>query len=75
MEVDGTVSTVVIVGIGYSDAVARIREWMRRSHLGPVLVSDDTTAEELLTVIKPRRSTRRVILDSGPDVGSRQRPS
>lgn len=45
---DGTLSTVVIYGIGYTDAASRIREWMAREQVGPVLVTDGETAEELL---------------------------
>jgi hypothetical protein len=54
--VDGTLFTVVIHAASYSDAILRIRAWMRRTHLGPVLVTDDNTAEDLLTEVRPRRS-------------------
>ena len=57
LETDGTVCTVVILGIGYSEVVARIRQWMTRSQIGPVLVTDGTTAEELLELTKPRRAS------------------
>ena len=59
LEADGTLFTVLIFGVGYSDAVLRIREWMTRSQIGPVLVTDGETVEELLDEVKPRR-TRRV---------------
>ena len=48
LETDGTLWTVVILGIAYPDAVNRIRRSITRSHIGPVLVTDDATAEELL---------------------------
>ena len=48
LENDGTLFTVVIFGVGYVDAVSRIREWMTRRHIGPVLVTDGATVEELL---------------------------
>src|SRR5690348_670673 len=53
---DGSLFTVVIYAATYSDAVVRIRAWMSRTHLGPVLVTDDKTAEDLLTEVRPRRS-------------------
>lgn len=49
LDTDGTLFTVVIYGASYSDAVARIRAWMTRSHIGPVLVTDGVTAEDLLS--------------------------
>jgi hypothetical protein len=63
--VDGTLFTVVIYAVTYSDAVARITAWMSRTHLGPILVTDDKTAEELLTAVRPRRS--RPALTARPD--------
>jgi hypothetical protein len=48
LDTDGTLSIVVIYGLGYSEAVSRIREWMTRAHVGPVLVTDGETAEDLL---------------------------
>ena len=54
--IDGTLFTVVIHAVTYSDAVVRIRAWMSRTHLGPVLVTDDKTAEDLLAEAGPRRS-------------------
>ncbi len=54
--IDGTLFTVVIHAATYSDAVVRIRAWMRRTRLGPVLVTDDKAAEDLLTEVKPPRS-------------------
>jgi hypothetical protein len=53
LETDGTLFTVLIFGVAYPDAVSRIREWMTRSQIGPVLVTDGETAEELLDEIKP----------------------
>ena len=40
LDTDGTLFTVVIYGVSYSDAIARISGWMSRSHIGPVLVTD-----------------------------------
>jgi hypothetical protein len=57
LETDGTLCTVVILGVGYSDAVNRIRQWMTRSQIGPVLVTDGITAEELLNETKPGRGS------------------
>jgi hypothetical protein len=54
--IDGTLFTVIIYAAVYSDAVARIRAWMSRTHLGPVLVTDGKTAEELLSEVPPQRS-------------------
>ena len=48
LDTDGTLFTVVIYGLGYSEAVSRIREWMRKAHVGRVLVTDGETAEDLL---------------------------
>jgi len=59
LETDGTLCTVVILGVGYPDAVSRIRQLMTRSQIGPVLVTDGVTAEELLkegTAVRRRRS-------------------
>ncbi len=56
LDTDGTLFTVVIYGVSYSDAVARISRWMSRSHIGPVLVTDDETSERLLSVPVARRS-------------------
>jgi hypothetical protein len=56
LAIDGTLFWVVIHGVTYSDAVARIRAWMSRTHLGPVLVTDDKTAEDLLAEARPQRS-------------------
>ena len=55
LDTDGTLFTVVIYGVSYSDAVARISGWMSRSHIGPVLVTDDETSERLLSVPAARR--------------------
>ena len=49
LDMDGTLFTVVIYGAAYTEAVARIRAWMSRSRVGPILVTDDATTEELLT--------------------------
>ncbi len=54
LETDGTLFTVLIFGVGYMDAVSRIREWMTRRQIGPVLVTDGETAEELLAETKPK---------------------
>lgn len=48
LAMDGTLMTVLVYGISYADVVARIREWMNSSRIGPVLVTDDRTGEELL---------------------------
>jgi hypothetical protein len=58
LDMDGTLSTVVIYGAAYAEAVTRIRAWMSRSRVGPVLVTDDETTEELLTDVEPRRLRR-----------------
>ncbi len=55
LDTDGTLFTVVIYGASYSDAVTRIRAWMNTSLIGPVLVTDDETAEELLSDFSPRK--------------------
>jgi hypothetical protein len=55
LDTDGTLFTVVIYGVSYSDAIARITGWMSRSHIGPVLVTDDETSELLLSVPAARR--------------------
>ena len=38
----------MIYGLSYSEALARIRDWMNRTHVGPVLVTDGESAEDLL---------------------------
>ena len=58
LDIDGTLFTVVIYGATYSEAIARIQAWMSRSHVGPVLVTDDETTEELLSDVRPRTSGR-----------------
>jgi len=62
LDTDGTLFTVIIYGVSYSDAVARISGWMSRSHIGPVLVTDDATSERLLSVPAARkeRTSRRL---------------
>lgn len=58
LDTDGTLFTVVIYGFSYSDAVSRIREWMARTQVGPVLVTDGDTAEDLLDEDRPRKALR-----------------
>ena len=58
LDTDGTLFTVVIYGFSYSDAVSRIREWMARTQVGPVLVTDGDTAEDLLDENRPRNALR-----------------
>jgi hypothetical protein len=53
LDTDGTLFTVIIYGMSYSDSVTRIRTWMRAWKVGPVLVTDDETAEELLDDFAP----------------------
>jgi len=62
LDTDGTLFTVVIYGVSYADAVARISGWMSRSHIGPVLVTDDETSERLLSVpaARSQRASRRL---------------
>ena len=62
LDSDGTLFTVVIYGVSYSEAVARISRWMSRSHIGPVLVTDDETSERLLSVpaAHRQRGSRRL---------------
>ena len=55
LDTDGTLFTVVIYGVSYSDAIARISGWMSRSQIGPILVTDGETSESLLSVPAPRR--------------------
>jgi hypothetical protein len=66
LDTDGTLFTVVIYGLSYSDAVSRIREWMTRSQFGPVLVTDGETAEDLLDESTPREARRRSLGDAPP---------
>ncbi len=54
LDTDGSVFTVVIYGASYSDAVSRVRAWMNKARIGPVLVTDEETAEELLSDFRPR---------------------
>jgi hypothetical protein len=62
LDTDGTLFTVIIYGVSYSDAIARISSWMSRSQIGPVLVTDDETSERLLSMPasarRPRTSRR-----------------
>jgi hypothetical protein len=58
LDMDGTLFTVVIYGAAYAEVVARIRAWMSRSRVGPILVTDDATTEELLTNVTSGRSRR-----------------
>lgn len=55
LDTDGTLFTVVVYGATYSDAVARVRAWMQKWRIGPVMVTDEQTAEELLWDFTPRR--------------------
>jgi hypothetical protein len=66
LETDGTLFMVVILGVGYSDAVSRIREWMTRSQISPVLVTDGETAEELLNETKHRTARLRSLRTAPP---------
>jgi hypothetical protein len=43
LNADGTLFTVVISGASYADAIARIRAWVAKARLGPVLVTDGVT--------------------------------
>ena len=67
LDSDGTLFTVVIYGVSFSDAIARISGWMSRSHIGPVLVTDDETSEKLLSVpAAPRPRTSRRLYPRSP---------
>jgi hypothetical protein len=48
LDTDGTLFTVVIYGASYSDTVTRIRAWMNRWQIGPVL--ELPTRQPLLSV-------------------------
>ena len=61
LAMDGTLCTVLIYGVGYADAVTRIKAWMSRSRIGPVLVTDDEMGELLLPDFAAR--SRRVDLE------------
>ena len=67
LDTDGTLFTVVIYGAGYADALARIRAWMTRSHIGLVLVTDGETGEELLFDVTPRRARSPLSAVTGRD--------
>jgi hypothetical protein len=56
LNVDGTLFTVVIAGATSAETVRRIRAWMDRSHIGPVLVTDGSSFEELLVDAATPRS-------------------
>lgn len=58
LDTDGTLFTVVIYGAGYSEAVRKIREWMSTWKIGPVLVTDGETSEDLLDDFGPRKHRR-----------------
>ena len=58
LDTDGTLFTVVIYGVSYSDAIARISGWMGRSRIGPVLVTDGETSERLLALSRPHAPRR-----------------
>jgi len=66
LDTDGTLFTVVIYGFSYTDVVSRIREWMTRSQVGPVLVTDGETAEDLLEESTPRKARRGSLVDAPP---------
>jgi hypothetical protein len=55
LDTNGTLFTVVIHGASYADAVTRIRAWTSRWSIGPVLVTDEETSEELLADFAPSR--------------------
>jgi hypothetical protein len=54
LDVDGTLFTVSVYGVAYSDVVGRVRSWMRTYRVGPALVTDDEWQEELLVEFAPR---------------------
>ena len=62
LDTDGTLFTVVIYGVSYSDAIARISGWMSRSHIGHLLVTDCETSERLLSfpAARRQRTSRRL---------------
>ena len=69
---DGTLFTVMIYGLSYSEAVARIRDWMSRTHVGPVLVTDGESAEDLLgggRRTRPRNRPGRIRTSGGVGAG------
>jgi len=55
LDIDGTLAAVLIYEISYADVVARVKAWMNRSRIGPVLVTDDKTDEKFLPGFAPRR--------------------
>jgi hypothetical protein len=55
LDTDGTLITVRIYGITYSDVIARIKEWRSSSRIGPVLVTDGETGEDFLPSFAPRK--------------------
>jgi len=58
LDEDGTLFTVVIHGMDYPEALARIRDWTKRTQVGPVLVTDGESAEDLLERDGPREALR-----------------
>ena len=54
LDANGTLFTVLIYGIAYSEVIERIKAWMKASRIGLVLVTDEETAEELLPDFAPR---------------------
>lgn|GEM_PF-4944289 len=72
LETDGTLITVVITGVSYSEAVTRIKAWMNTWCIGPVLVTDDHTDEVLLPDFAPRR-LRSGLSDRGSPSTARPR--
>jgi hypothetical protein len=63
---DGTLFTVCIYGVAYSDAVARIKAWMHVTQLGPVLVTDDEAGELLLSDFAARSRRAELPDDNSP---------
>jgi hypothetical protein len=63
---DGTLFTVCIYGVAYGDAVARIKEWMHVTQIGPVLVTDDAAGELLLTDFAARSRRAELPDDTSP---------
>jgi hypothetical protein len=58
LDEDGTLFTVIIHGMDYREVLSRIRDWTRRTNVGPVLVTDEQGAEELLDSKGHRRRLR-----------------
>jgi len=58
LDEDGTLFTVIIHGMDYREVLSRIRDWTRRTKVGPVLVTDEQSAEDLLDSKGHRKSLR-----------------